>query len=106
MWLFGSGSGIAGVMDEAAVRAAAGAQTLARETRRGARDLGFILNRMATALEQSARLADQHAERQAQGGRPEVAAEERRAARRAREASQLARERAVRLLDLGGDHGS
>lgn len=106
MWLCGSGSGIAGGMDEASARATAAAQTLVRETRQKGRDLGFILNRMATALEQSARLADQHAERQARGGRPEAAAEERRAARRAREASQLARARAVRLLMLGGDQGS
>jgi len=90
-------------MKDAAANAAAIAEKAAREARRRARDLGFVLNRTAEALELSAKLAEEHAERQARTGQAGAAAKERRAATRAREASQLARARAVRCLELGGN---
>jgi len=64
------------------------------------RDLVSVLHRAADALEQSATLAEQHAERREQAGRQEAAAEERRAARRAHEAAAHARARAEEWLRL------
>lgn len=89
-------------MNEAAARAAAIASKAGRDTRRRAQDLGFVLNRTATALEQSALLAEDHAERQMRAGKTGAAARERQVARRAREASERARARALRCLELGG----
>jgi hypothetical protein len=89
-------------MKDAAAHAAAVAESAAREARQRARDLGFALNRTAEALELSANLAEEHAARQARTGLTEAAANELRAASRAREASALARARAVRCLELGG----
>ena len=87
-------------MNEAAAHAAAMAERAARESRQRAQKLGLLLNRTAAALEQSAKLADEHAERQARAGREEDAAHERRAARRAHAASQRARVQALRCLEL------
>ena len=93
-------------MDAAAGHAAGIAQEATREARQKALDVGFVLNRTAAALEQSAKLAEEYAARQARSGRPRAAAAERRAARRAHEASQLARARAVRCVELGGERMS
>lgn len=72
-----------------------------RQSRRVARDLAFILNRTAAALDESATLAEEHAEGKASAGRTADAERERRAARRARTASERARAHAVRCAQIG-----
>jgi hypothetical protein len=59
-----------------------------------------VLSRTADTLEQSAALADAHAERYEQAGRSDGAAQERRAAGRAREAARKARLHAEEWLEL------
>jgi hypothetical protein len=74
-------------------------RTLA-ETREGARRLSVTLSATAEALEKSAVLAEAHALRGEQDGRPGDAAEERNAAQRARDAGHRARSQAEEWLRL------
>jgi hypothetical protein len=85
---------------EAARQASAIAETAASQTRMTARDPASVLGRTAKALEQSAILAEQHAQRRERAGRMEAAADERRAAGRAHEAAARARARAEEWLKL------
>lgn len=65
------------------------------KTHEEAHRLSSLLNRSAKALEKSAELADVHARRSARQGRTSEAANEWRAAERARDAAELARFRAT-----------
>jgi hypothetical protein len=62
-----------------------------QRTRKSASDLSRVLDRTARTLEQSARLAEVHSQREHRAGRLDVASEERRAALRAAEAAGRAR---------------
>ena len=62
-----------------------------------------MLARTAKVLEQSAALAEQHAERRERAGRIESAAEKRRVAWRAHEAAARARAKAEEWLELSED---
>jgi len=79
---------------EAAQQASATAGRAVSQTRTSATDVAAMLGRTAEALEQSAILAEQHAQRREAAGRKEAAAEERRAAEWAHEAAARARARA------------
>jgi hypothetical protein len=61
--------------------------------------LSSVLSRTADALEESATLAEVHAERHEQAGRSDDAAEERRVAGRAREGARRARSQAEEWLE-------
>ena len=89
----------------AAKQASATAERAVNQTLMMARDLASVLARTAKALEQSATLAEEHAERRERAGRKEAAAEERRAAGRAHEAAARARAQAEEWLKLleGGE---
>jgi hypothetical protein len=75
-----------------------------RQARESASDVSRVLDRTASAFEESARLAAVHAERELRAGRVDVASAERRAAARAAEAADRARSRAAkfRALAAGG----
>ena len=85
---------------EAVEQASAAAERAMSDTRVTARHGASVLSRTAEALEWSAILAEQHAQRHEQAGRQEAAAEERRAAARARDAAARARVRAENWLKL------
>jgi hypothetical protein len=85
---------------EAAKHASAAAEEAVTQTRLTARDLARLLGRTAEALERSAMLAEDHAERRERADPMMAAAEERRAAVRAREAAERARARAGEWLEL------
>jgi hypothetical protein len=76
------------------------AERVAGETRVRAAELASVLRRTAVALEQSAALADAHAERYEQVKRSDDAVHERRVAGRAREAARIARSHAEDWLQL------
>ena len=96
-----TGAIIAGAMDSEAVEPPrAAAERVVGHTRARAAQLASVLSRTAETLEQSAALADAHAERYEQAGRTDDAAEERRAAGRAREAARMARPHAEEWLAL------
>ena len=65
-----------------------------------ARDVSQVLDRTARVLDESARLAAAHADRQERAGRIDLALEERRAAARAAEAAERARVLASRFGEL------
>jgi hypothetical protein len=65
-----------------------------------AAQLASVLSRTAVTLEQSAALADAHAERHEQAKRNDDAAQERRVAGRAREAARMARSHAEEWLEF------
>jgi hypothetical protein len=65
--------------------------------RKNAREVSRLLDRTANALEQSALLAADHAERQQRVGRMDEACKERLAATHAREAADRARLQAARF---------
>ena len=69
----------------------------AERTHQNAQNFAHILLRVAEALERSATLADEHAQRNRQAGHPAGAVDEQNAAKRAREAAQRARSRAHSL---------
>jgi hypothetical protein len=71
-------------------------------TRLRAAELASLLRRVADTLEQSAALADAHAERYEQAGRSDDAALKCQAAGRARDAARHARSRADECLELAG----
>jgi hypothetical protein len=85
---------------EAARQASAAAERAVSQKQINARHVASLLGRTAEALEQSATLAERHAQRREQAGRKEAAAEERRVARRAHEAAARARARAEEWLKL------
>jgi hypothetical protein len=68
--------------------------------------LSSTLSRVAEALEESAILAEAHAQRQKEAGRANAAAEERRIADRAHAAARRARQNAERWLELGADRNT
>jgi hypothetical protein len=76
------------------------AEPVVGETRVRAAQLASVLSRTAVTLEQSAALADAHAERHEQAKRNDDAAQERRVAGRAREAARMARSHAEEWLEL------
>ena len=78
----------------------AAAECLIGQTRARTAQLASVLSRTADALEESAALADAHAERCEQAGRSGDAAQERRAAGRAREAARKARSHVEEWLEL------
>jgi hypothetical protein len=95
-----TGAIIAGAMDSEAVESpGAAAERVVGSTQVLAAQLASVLSRTTDLLEQSAALADAHAERYEQAGRSDDAAEERRAAGRAREAARKARSHAEDLLE-------
>jgi hypothetical protein len=71
-----------------------------RQARDSARNVSRVLDRTARTLEQSARLAAIHAERERRAGRVDVAAEEWLAADRAAEAADRARLHAAEFAAL------
>lgn len=73
------------------------------EMRQGARQLATNLSRTAEALERSAQLAEQHAERREETHGPGQGAEERRAAEVTYEAAERARSQAAEWLSLMED---
>lgn len=86
---------------QAAEYAAAPAGWSQTEAYQHAEQLSEVLRRPARALESSAGLAEEHAQRQERNGRGDAAAEERRAASRARHAAARARLRAEESFKLG-----
>lgn len=78
------------------------AERVTRRTRLSADRLSGVLTHIADALERTACLADEHAERCERAKKSRAAADEREAARRAREAAQRARSQAEEWLKLGG----
>ena len=76
------------------------AQLVDRQTQQGAKQLSRIMMQLATTLERSSVLAEEHARRNEQAGRSDEAAKERHAAKRAGEAAQHARSQAERWLKL------
>jgi hypothetical protein len=92
---------IVGAMySEAVEPPGAAAERVVGETRVRAAQLASVLRRTAVTLEQSAALADAHAERYEQAKRSDDAAQERRAAGRAREAARMARSHAEEWLEV------
>jgi hypothetical protein len=92
---------IVGAMDSEAVEPpGAAAERAVEETCARAAELASVLRRTAVTLEQSAALADAHAERYEQAKRNDDAAQERRVADRAREAARMARSHAEEWLEL------
>jgi hypothetical protein len=90
-----------GAMDSEAVDPPGdAAERLVGEACVRAAELALVLRRTAVTLEQSAALADAHAERYEQAGRSDDAARERRVADRAREAARMARSHAEEWLEL------
>jgi len=86
---------IVGAMDSVAVDPpGAAAERVVGEQRVRAAQLASLLSRTAVTLEQSAVLADAHAERYEQAKRSDDAAQERRVAGRTREAARMARSHA------------
>lgn len=101
-----AGITLAKTMDYAAVkRAAAVAQDLQSQVHQRAGQLSEVLRRTARALESSAALAEEHAERREQGGRSGEAANERATAGRASEAARHARARAEELREYSSVPG-
>jgi hypothetical protein len=74
-----------------------------QQARENARAVSRVLERTANALEQSARLAADHAERQQRVGRLDEARKERLAAAHAREAADRARLQAARFGALAAE---
>lgn len=96
-----AGAIITGAMDSEAVEPPqAAAKRVVGDTRARAAQLASVLSQTADTLEESAALADAHAERYEQAGRSDDAAEERRAAGRAREAARKARSHAEEWAEL------
>jgi hypothetical protein len=96
-----AGAIIVGRMGSEAVEPpGAAAQRVVGSTRARAAQLASVLSRTADTLEQSAALADAHAERYEQAGRSDDAAQERRAAGRARETARNARSHAEEWAEL------
>lgn len=85
---------------EAATRAAVAAQRLNAEALRRAANLSAALRRTARALEWSAALAEEQAQRRERLGRSDEAANERAVAGRASEAAQRARMHAEELARM------
>jgi hypothetical protein len=79
------------------------AERAVMRTRVSVERLSSVLSRTADALDESAVLADAHAERHEQAGRSDDAAEERRAAGRAREAATRARSQVEDWLKRAAD---
>lgn len=73
---------------------------LVTRAQQGARELSQIMSRTADALEKSAHLADQHAQRREQAEQGDDAAEERRVADQTREAARQARSNAEQWLKI------
>lgn len=84
----------------AAAHAASVAQDLQRHTVKRAEQLSMVLRRTARALDWSAALAEEHAERHALQGDSDEAAKERAMAGRASEAAWRARARAEELARM------
>jgi hypothetical protein len=82
-------------------QAVAAAHSAVSSMRDRARRLASVLSRGAEALDDTARLADAHAERRERMGRIEEAAAERLVAAQAREAAERARAQAADWLALG-----
>jgi hypothetical protein len=92
---------IVGAMDsEAAEPPGAAVERVVGETRARAAQLASVLRRTAVTLEQSAALADAHADWYEQAKRSDDAARERRVTGRALEAARVARSHAERWLEL------
>jgi hypothetical protein len=92
---------MAGAMDSEAVEPPqAAAKRVVGDTQAHAAQLASVLSRTADTLEESAALAEAHAERYEQAGRSDDAAEERRAAGRARETARKARSHAEEWAEL------
>ena len=68
--------------------------------------LSSTLSRLADALEQSATLAEAHAQRQQDAGRANTVAEERQIADRAHAAARRARQNSEKWLEVGADRNS
>jgi hypothetical protein len=71
-----------------------------RQAGETAKRLSLTMSRSAEALEQTAALAEAHAQRQQQSGRSKPAAQERQVALRAHSAADRARQRAQELLEF------
>ena len=91
---------------EVAKQAAERAERAVTQTRVTARNLASVLGRTAETLEQSATLAEEHAQRREQAGRGDAAANERRAARRAHGAAARARVHAEKWLKMLDERGT
>ena len=89
----------------AAKRAAAAAEGLRSQTHERAGQLSEVLRRTARALEWSAALAEERAERREQAGRSDEAAKACATAGRASEAARHARARAEELLEYSSAPG-
>jgi hypothetical protein len=80
------------------------AESAVRHTRERAESLSATMTRTANVLEDSAVLADAHAEKHEQAGRSDAAAKERGVAEHAREAAQHARLHAEEWLERSVGH--
>src|SRR5437764_14925782 len=94
---------IASIGDAMDPDAAESADRAARHRRERAEARSSSLTRMAKVLEDSAVLADAHAERHEQAGRSDAAARERQAAEHARQAAQRGRLHAEEWLEHSVD---
>lgn len=89
--------------DPSAVRGdSSGSEQVRRDTQHGAKTASWILSELAMTLDRSAALADEHAERRQAAGFYDAAADERRVAKRAREAAERARSQADQWRELHG----
>jgi hypothetical protein len=89
--------------DDAAERVAARPEQLRTQALEQAEHKSVLLRRTARALESSAALAEEHAQRHERSGRGDTAADERRAADRARQAAARAHSRADDWLRAGSE---
>ena len=89
--------------DEAAERAVATAKRWRTEARERVENMSVLLRRTARALESSADLAEEHARQEERSGHGATAADERRAANRARQAAERARSQADEWLQVGSE---
>lgn len=89
--------------DQAAERVAATGERLRTQALEQAENMSVLLRRTARALESSAALAEEHAQRHDRSGHGDTAADERRAANRARQAAARARSRADNWLKVGSE---
>ncbi len=89
---------------ESARGTAPAAQRGSPDTPHGEQTASSILSELANTLEQTAVLADKHAERHQQRGRPTDASKEREAAQSARDAAQRARSHSKQWHTQPGPH--
>jgi hypothetical protein len=89
------------LIDPDADSEARAAELVTRHTRQGAKQASAVLMQLATTLERSAGLAEEHAQRRERAGRADDAVAEHKAAQRARQAAERARSQADEWMRVG-----